>query len=482
MYFFKNLSKIQVNNFIFSFFLIELFIFIVNIHYLSITIIITHTIIILTLLIWYIVNIDFSNAIKKLSNIKYIFLFCITLVFLYSTKINYSEHLNQSITCKKLKLIYSYADCSYSIFYLFTIGILFLLLFYFNKLKIDLIKVFIWIGLIIIIISIINLVIYYSLYLGIIKKNYLSNIFPFRGIYSFYFQFLPFAIDGKRNTEILFFALPYASTLIFFLKNEKSKLNYLSYVMFVASFLTYSKNLWINILLTFFLLYFLCTKKNLILKIFFKSAFLLIISIFIINFTQIAIDSHTINSKYPKKHYVSIIDYTAIKIGYKFDNESAQVPEVQYLNFIQNYAYNTDIRKKFLEKNLDINYLFSSTAERKFIYKELINKFNINNFLFGNGLNSINFKTVNPNNKTNLYIKNAESYILQVLFEIGAVGLTVWIIITIFILKILNFNYKIIYLSLLFLCIFNSYQENILFWVLSGSIIGIGAKEKLKQL
>jgi hypothetical protein len=89
---------------------------------------------------------------------------------------------------------------------------LFLLLFYFNKLKIDHIKVFIWIGLIIIIISIINLIIYYSLYLGVIKKNYLSIIFPFKGDYSFYFQLLPFAIDGKRNTEILFFALPYAST------------------------------------------------------------------------------------------------------------------------------------------------------------------------------------------------------------------------------------------------------------------------------
>jgi O-antigen ligase len=101
--------------------------------------------------------------------------------------------------------------------------------------------------------------------------------------------------------------------------------------------------------------------------------------------------------------------------------------------------------------------------------------------LFGNGLNSINFKVIKPNT-TNviLNIRNAESQIIQILFEIGLVGLLIYIIITILILNILSLNYKIILLSLISLNFFNSYQENIIFMVLFGSIVGIGANNKIK--
>jgi hypothetical protein len=70
MHLFNRSSKININNFIFSFFLLELFILILSKNYLSTSIIITHTIILLTLLIWFISNIDFSNVIKNCQILK----------------------------------------------------------------------------------------------------------------------------------------------------------------------------------------------------------------------------------------------------------------------------------------------------------------------------------------------------------------------------------------------------------------------------
>ena len=196
----KYLSKKIAVDISFAFLLFEFLILITNKNHLSKAIIITHAIIILTLLIWFIKNLNFSNIIKKISRLKYIFLFFIIIILLYLPKLNYSQHLNEAISCKQINSIIIKFDCSYSYFYLLMIAILFFLLFYFNKLKIDLIKVFIWLGLVLIIVSLVNLINFYLISLGIVKINYLSNIFPFRGNYNFYFQFLPFAIEGKRSS------------------------------------------------------------------------------------------------------------------------------------------------------------------------------------------------------------------------------------------------------------------------------------------
>lgn len=474
----KYLSQKITVDISFAFLLFEFFILITTKNHLSKAIIITHAIIMLTLLIWFIKNLNFSNIIKKISHLKYIFLFFIIIILLYLPKINYSQHLNQTISCRQINSIIIKLDCSYSYFYLLMIAILFLLLFYFNKLKIDLIKVFIWLGLGLIILSLVNLINYYLIYLGIVKINYLSNIFPFRGNYNFYFQFLPFAIDGKRSSEILFFSLSYIAILVFLIKKEQSKLNYLSYLIFVASFLSYSKNIWLSLILSLLLIFFFFKERLNILKIFYKSIILLFVSILIINFIQFKIDLHTLNSKKPYKHYTSLINYTAIKFGYRFDFEENKVIGADYLSIISSKSKkNIEENKKYLNKTLDLNYLFDSTPERKLIYKTIINELNINNIFFGKGLNSINFKVTNEKNI--LYVLNAESQILQILFEIGLVGLLICMIIIILILKILDFNSKFIFLTLLSLCIFNSYQENLLFWILFGSIIGTGARNKL---
>lgn len=473
----KYLSQKITADISFAFLLFEFLILITTRNYLSKAIIITHAIIILTLLIWFIKNLNFSNIIKKISHLKYIFLFFIIIILLYLPKIKYSRHLNESISCKQINSIIIKFDCSYSHFYLLMIAILFFLLFYFNKLKIDLIKVFIWLGLGLIIVSLVNLINFYLISLGIVKINYLSNIFPFRGNYNFYFQFLPFAIDGKRSSEIILFSLSYIAILLFLIKKEQSELNYLSYLIFTASFLTYSKNIWLSLILSLLLIFFFYKKKIFILKIFYKSIILVCVSILIINFIQFKIDLHTLNSKNPSKHYTSLINYTAIKFGYRFDFEKNKVIGIDYLNIISSGSKNIEENKKYLDKTLNINYLFDSTPERKIIYKTIINKLNINNFFFGNGLNSIDFKVITE--KKTLHILNAESQILQILFEIGFIGLLICMIIIILILKILDFNSKFIFFTLLSLCIFNSYQENLLFWILFGSIIGNGARNNL---
>jgi hypothetical protein len=460
-----------------AFLLFEFLILITTKNHLSKAIIITHAIIILTLLIWFIKNLNFSNIIRKISHLKYIFLFFIIIILLYLPKINYSQHLNEAISCKQINSIIIKFDCSYSYFYLLMIAILFFLLFYFNKLKIDLIKVFIWLGLGLIIVSLVSLINFYLISIGIVKINYLSNIFPFRGNYNFYFQFLPFAIEGKRSNEIIFFSLSYIAILLFLIKKEQSKLNYLSYLIFTASFLTYSKNTWLSLILSLLLIFFFSKKKLFILKIFYKSIILVCVSILIINFIQFKIDLHTLNSKNPRKHYTSLINYTAIKFGYRFDYEKNKVIGIDYLSIISGELKNIEENKKYLDKTLDINYLFDSTHERKLIYKTIINQLNIKNIFFGNGLNSIDFKLITE--KRILYILNAESQIVQILFEIGFIGLLICMIIIILILKILDFNSKFIFLTLLSLCIFNSYQENLLFWILFGSIIGTGARNKL---
>jgi len=130
---------------------------------------------------------------------------------------------------------------------------------------------------------------------------------------------------------------------------------------------------------------------------------------------------------------------------------------------------------------MDENYYFNSTPERIIIYKNIINKLNINNFFLGNGLNSINFEIVNLDNKKKIFkIVNSESGLLQILFEIGLVGLFFYLFIIFNLMKLITAEGKVIFLSLLFLTIFNSYQESIFYFILLGSILGSSSITNVK--
>jgi hypothetical protein len=471
---YKKFSKIDIVNICFVSLIFELFIFFITKNYINEKILIFHIIIIVGLIVFFTINIDLSNIKRKLSSLKYLFTCLLVLIFLYARKIHYSEHLNQTLTCKKINLIFSnFLDCSYTIFFCLIIFVFFFLLFYFNKFKINLIKVFSYLGLILAIIAFYNIIFYYLNYFDIVKNNYLFNIIPFRGNYSFYFQFLPFAIDGKRNDEILIFSLAYICYFYFYINREKDKSPYYIYLFFIICFLTYSKNIWIEvILITFCLFIYFPQKKFEIIKIFGKSIIFLILTLLIINFIQVKIDTFTLKGENPKKHYISLINYTLIKFNFKFSHEKKKI-------------ITSDLDKDKLRnlKNnfMDENYYFNSTPERIIIYKNIINKLNINNFFLGNGLNSINFEIVNLDNKKKIFkIVNSESGLLQILFEIGLVGLFFYLFIIFNLMKLITAEGKVIFLSLLFLTIFNSYQESIFYFILLGSILGSSSITNVK--
>ena len=479
MIIYKKLSKIDINNLSFGCLVFELLTFFLTKNYISVEIIITHVIIIISILFFFIANIDLLNIKKKIANLKYLFSFLFFLILLYLNKINYSVHLNQAKTCKQINLILgNFIDCSYTVICSLIIFALFFLIFYLNKLKINLTKVFIIIGLIFIIIAFYNLIIYYLGYLGMIKTNYFFNIIPFRGDYGTYFQYLPFAIEGKRNDEIIIFILAYTCCFYLFLSKEKNKSPSLIYILFITSFLTFSKNLWLDIIIiTLCLLIYFPKKKYKIITILCKSIIFLTLTILIIYLIQIKIDTFTLKDQNPKKHFISVIDYTLIKFNFKYNNETKSIFKLKdQLN-----SQSKNIKHKEINNNYDANYYFNSTPQRKIIYKTIINKLNINNIFLGSGVNSINFEIINTDRQNEiLYITNAESGIVQILFEIGVVGLFIYLIFFLNLMKIITKEGKIIFLSLLFLSIFNSYQENTLYWILLGSILGSSARIKIK--
>jgi len=102
---------------------------------------------------------------------------------------------------------------------------LFFLIFFAVKLKFDLVKILTCVVLVFIGISFVNLIIYYLATYEILSNQLTSKIIPFRGNYHFYFQLLPFAADGKRNDEILIYALGYVASYFLYLRTNEKNLN-----------------------------------------------------------------------------------------------------------------------------------------------------------------------------------------------------------------------------------------------------------------
>ena len=75
MIIYKKLSKIDINNLSFGCLVFELLTFFLTKNYISIKILITHIIIIISILVFFIANIDLLNIKKKIANLKYLFFF-----------------------------------------------------------------------------------------------------------------------------------------------------------------------------------------------------------------------------------------------------------------------------------------------------------------------------------------------------------------------------------------------------------------------
>jgi hypothetical protein len=247
-------------------------------------------------------------------------------------------------------------------------------------------------------------------------------------------------------------------------------------------------------------LIFIYRKKKIfltkILKTFFWSVIGLIIAICIIFVWQLKSDEY-FGIKKNRLHYSSIISYTYIRLGFKIETDNFNKYEKlifnNNINKITNELENSKsldsvdeikLKKKLIDfqtrivdasKNTEnTNYLFNSTPERFEIYKLILNElkeFDIKSIILGRGLNSILVQVKDYNLQKNK-ITNPESHILQIIYEVGLTGFFLYCILILKVLRILNTERKLLFIGLLYLCIFNSYQESILYASLLGIILG----------
>jgi len=100
--------------------LVEIIIFWITKNQVSKFVVIFHLLIIISLLIYFIKNINFSNLKLKIKKLRSIIFYFGAIILLYFTNVNYSSHLNNSVTCKNINSVISiFIDCSYSIFFFF---------------------------------------------------------------------------------------------------------------------------------------------------------------------------------------------------------------------------------------------------------------------------------------------------------------------------------------------------------------------------
>jgi len=101
--------------------LVEIIIFWITKNQISKVVVIFHLLIIISLLIYFITNINFLNLKLKIKKSRSIIFYFGTLILLYFTNVYYSDHLNNSVTCKNINSVISiFIDCSYSILFFFS--------------------------------------------------------------------------------------------------------------------------------------------------------------------------------------------------------------------------------------------------------------------------------------------------------------------------------------------------------------------------
>jgi len=277
-------------------------------------------------------------------------------------------------------------------------------------------------------------------------------IIGFEGDYNFYWQFLPFAFQGLRNFEVVPFILAYISAISLFKSKDKNYLKYI-YLFFISIFLTFSKNAWVaTIVITFITLSW--EKKNLhiIKNCIFGT---LIVLLLIFTFQKLVI----------KKFHTNILRYSLYKI----------LPTSSYKKEIFSNKYYDDFKQEFGTGSFDntedhLNYLFDSSATRILIYTITIKEI-FKNPLLGQGLNA-QIEIKNINGKSN-YTDNYESQILAILIETGFVGFFIYLYIFIFSFIKIKQNkefYITLFIGIIFLSVFNSYQRNIFIYFLLAFI------------
>lgn len=393
---------------------------------------------------------DFSEIIF----IKNYIIAIIALIFLYTLNIN--KFFIYPHTCKVLN---QYTICEYYLFYFFLVFIFFL--FYFSQVNVpDIRKIFIKFGLIIFSFSLINLIIYYLKYFNVINSSY---FIAFEGNYNFYWQFIPFAIQGYRNFEIVPYILAFISAISLF-KSLNRKYEIYIYLFFASIFLSFSKNAWIATI-SIILMTLIGSKKNrtIIRNCFiFTTILILLISIF----QKILI----------KEFHTNIIPYTLHKV-LPFLKKSNLYTKDYFKNFENIYG-----KGNFENSEEHLNYLFNSNQSRFIIYKNTI-KYIFEEPILGHGLNS--YIEIENIFKNKTLTDNYESQLLTILMEIGFVGFFIYSYIFIYSfkkIKIMKEFYVTLIVGILILSLFNSFQRNLfIFYLLAFIFSNIISTSKINS-
>lgn len=277
-----------------------------------------------------------------------------------------------------------------------------------------------------------------------------------------YFQFLPFAINGKRNFEILPLLIGYVLTLGLF----KNRFILINAIFFTTCFLTYSKNLWVTIIFINIISFFLYDKIK-ILKTLILKFLILILTLFFLNFSF---------NTFHENCNPRIKDYTLIKIFSLiniFPNEKINKMKKDSIKQLDSF------KERFSQLNENeyievVDYLLDSTPPRMEIYKESLDKI-FSNILFGYGPN--NFKLLSNNSS------NSESEPLKILLDIGIIGLLLWIYLYFQLLKNCKTKWSLLLiLSIMSVSVFNIYSWFLPTYFIVTSIIFFENNERSKSI
>lgn len=222
-----------------------------------------------------------------------------------------------------------------------------------------------------------------------------------------YFQFLPFGHSGKRHYEIIPFIIGYAITL----KAHNRKIKILNIFFFLSCFLSFSKNVWITLLIIN-LFYLLSTNlKNFLIKFVLK-ILILLLTIFLIDITYKVVKNCEINFK-----SYTIYKLLSLNITQNERISDLKKSHLKKISSMDKYFSKSIMTDDEILKRKD--FILNSTSSRVQIYKESFKKFKEKIF-FGFGSNNY---LLNSNNSS-----NPESEILKILLDFGLIGILFWFI------------------------------------------------------
>lgn len=222
-----------------------------------------------------------------------------------------------------------------------------------------------------------------------------------------YFQFLPFGHSGKRHYEIIPFIIGYAITL----KAQNKKIEILNMFFFLSCFLSFSRNIWITLLIIN-LFYLLSTNLKYFLKKLVLKILVLLLTIFLIDITYKVVKNCEINLKSYTIYKIISLDITQNeRIN---DLKKSHLKKINSMDIYFDKSNWTD--NEILEEK---EFLLNSTSSRVQIYIESFKKFKEKIF-FGFGSNNY---LLNSN-----YSSNPESEILKILLDCGLIGILFWLI------------------------------------------------------